>query len=217
MPSNAQRAQDRVPRGDPVRLPSGLPSAGRPPPLRVRVLGGPAWPGLPGAVARRSLQSPADGEIYPQRPTSSPGCRQAPGIPTRSPAQSFLGRIARVDRARGARGPLTLRGADDEGRGLKGSNEQPKSYPTYVLPVVPVGSNRQTKSPVGIQKGNILPQMGSVSFSMFDSRRACSLWRKGKARSYFSRLMTSCPLRAGKLFRLLWTISSPQLCFQEGA
>jgi hypothetical protein len=31
---------------------------------------------------------------------------------------------ARVDRARGARGPLTLRGADDEGRGLKGSNKQ---------------------------------------------------------------------------------------------
>jgi hypothetical protein len=29
-----------------------------------------------------------------------------------------------VDRARGARGPLTLRGADDEGRGLKGSNTQ---------------------------------------------------------------------------------------------
>ena len=29
-----------------------------------------------------------------------------------------------VDRARGARGPLTLRGADDEGRGLKGSNKQ---------------------------------------------------------------------------------------------
>ena len=31
---------------------------------------------------------------------------------------------AQVDRARGARGPLTLRGADDEGRGLKGSNKQ---------------------------------------------------------------------------------------------
>ena len=32
-----------------------------------------------------------------------------------------LGRMAaRVDRARGARGPLTLRGADDEGRGLRG-------------------------------------------------------------------------------------------------
>jgi hypothetical protein len=40
---------------------------------------------------------------------------------------------AQVSRAGGARGPLTLRGADDEGRGLKGSNlnEQPKSYPMY--------------------------------------------------------------------------------------
>jgi hypothetical protein len=37
---------------------------------------------------------------------------------------------------------------------------------SYVL----VGSNRQTKSPVGLQKGNILPKMGSVSFSMSDSR-----------------------------------------------
>ena len=37
---------------------------------------------------------------------------------------------------------------------------------SYVL----VGSNRQTKSPVGLQKGNILPKMGSASFSMFDSR-----------------------------------------------
>ena len=36
---------------------------------------------------------------------------------------------ARVDRARGARGPLTLRGADDEGRGFQErNNEQRKSY-----------------------------------------------------------------------------------------
>ena len=45
------------------------------------------------------------------------------------------------------------------------NNEQRKCYP-FLL----VGSNRQTKSPVGLQKGNILPKMGSVSFSMFDSR-----------------------------------------------
>ena len=37
---------------------------------------------------------------------------------------------------------------------------------SYVL----VGSNRQTKSPVGLQKGNTVPEMGSESFSMSDSR-----------------------------------------------
>ena len=43
---------------------------------------------------------------------------------------------ARVDRARGARGPLTLRGADDEGRGLKGKQRKTEKL-SYVL----VGSN----------------------------------------------------------------------------
>ncbi len=33
---------------------------------------------------------------------------------------------------RGARGPRTLRGADDEGRGLKGSNKQREDVPCYV-------------------------------------------------------------------------------------
>ncbi len=83
-----------------------------------------------------------------------------------------------VDRAREARGPLTLRGlifgADDEGRGLglKRSNRdehwQPKSYP--MIPMYWwVPTDIWSKSPVGIQKGNILPKMGSVSFSMSDS------------------------------------------------
>jgi hypothetical protein len=47
---------------------------------------------------------------------------------------------ARVDRARGARGPLTLRGAasDDEGRGLK---ETLKQRTTEKLSYVLVGSN----------------------------------------------------------------------------
>ena len=70
-----------------------------------------------------------------------------------------------VDRARGARGPLTLRLAGTPERRNERNTEQRKCYP-FLL----VGSNRQTKSPVGLQKGNILPKMGSVSFSMFDSR-----------------------------------------------
>ena len=70
-----------------------------------------------------------------------------------------------MDRARGARGPLTLRLAGTPERRNERNTEQPKSYP-FLL----VGSNRQTKSPVGLQKGNILPKMGSVSFSMSDSR-----------------------------------------------
>ena len=49
--------------------------------------------------------------------------------------------------------------------GIERNNEQRKCYP-FLL----VGSNRQTKSPVGLQKGNTLPKMGSASFSMFDSR-----------------------------------------------
>jgi hypothetical protein len=52
------------------------------------------------------------------------------------------------------------------------------------------GANRQTKSPVGLQKGNKLPKMGSVSFSMFDSRRACSEWRKGGPRARADELVT---------------------------
>ncbi len=36
------------------------------------------------------------------------------------------------------------------------------------------------KTPVGFQKGSILPQMGSGSFSMFDSRCASSWWRKSR-------------------------------------
>ena len=70
-----------------------------------------------------------------------------------------------MDRARGARGPLTLRLAGTPERRNERNTEQRKCYP-FLL----VGSNRQTKSPVGLQKGNILPKMGSVSFSMFDSR-----------------------------------------------
>ena len=70
-----------------------------------------------------------------------------------------------MDRARGARGPLTLRLAGTPERRNERNAEQRKCYP-FLL----VGSNRQTKSPVGLQKGNILPKMGSVSFSMSDSR-----------------------------------------------
>ncbi len=78
---------------------------------------------------------------------------------------------AQVDRVRGARAPLTLRGlrgADDEGRGLKpeGSTKQREDVLFYVW----VHVTDRGKTPVGFQKGNILPQMGSGSFSMFDSR-----------------------------------------------
>ena len=79
---------------------------------------------------------------------------------------TILGRMRpKVVRARGARGPLTLRLAGTPERWNERSTEQRKCYP-FLL----VGSNRQTKSPVGLQKGNIVPKMGSVSFSMFDSR-----------------------------------------------
>ena len=62
-------------------------------------------------------------------------------------------------------GPLTLRLAGTPERRNERNTEQRKCYP-FLL----VGSNRQTKSPVGLQKGNTLPKMGSASFSMFDSR-----------------------------------------------
>ena len=57
-----------------------------------------------------------------------------------------------MDRARGARGPLTLRLAGTPERRNERNTEQRKCYP-FLL----VGSNRQTKSPVGLQKGSILP------------------------------------------------------------
>ena len=41
---------------------------------------------------------------------------------------------------------------------------------TEKLSLILVGSNRRIRSAVGFQKGNLLPKMGSVSFSMFDSR-----------------------------------------------
>ncbi len=76
---------------------------------------------------------------------------------------------ARVNRARGARGPLTLRGADDEGRGLKGSrNEQPKSYPMYGTNYGWVPTDRPNLR-LGSRKGTHCPKW-EVCFSMFDSR-----------------------------------------------
>jgi hypothetical protein len=45
-----------------------------------------------------------------------------------------------------------------------------KQQTTEKLSYLLVGSNRRIMTAVGIQKGRILPKMGSASFSMFDSR-----------------------------------------------
>jgi hypothetical protein len=78
----------------------------------------------------------------------------------------MLGRMARVDRASGARGPLTLRLAGRPERWIeeKQQTTEKLSYVTVVL----VGSNRQTKSPVGLQKGSILPKMGLRKCKLLD-------------------------------------------------
>ncbi len=56
------------------------------------------------------------------------------------------------------------------GLATKDVDRREKQRTTERLSYVLVGSNRQTKSPVGLQKGNKLPKTGSVSFSMSDSR-----------------------------------------------
>ncbi len=58
------------------------------------------------------------------------------------------------------------------------------------------GCNRPRETPVGFQKGNILPKMGSGSFSMFDSRCASSWWRKKERLPSWRR---GCESRTAKL------------------
>ena len=64
-----------------------------------------------------------------------------------------LGRIARVDRARGARGPLTLRLAGTPERWIERKQET-----TRGCPFLRVGVTDRGKTPVGFQKGNICPK-----------------------------------------------------------
>jgi len=78
---------------------------------------------------------------------------------------------AQVDRARGARGPLTLRLAVTPERELRGSNKQREDVLFYVC-------NRLKENSGWVPEREHMPKMGSGSFSMFDSRCASSWWRK---------------------------------------
>ena len=61
-----------------------------------------------------------------------PKCSESESGPTTRSSLPSWAVLARVDRARGARGPLALRGADDEGRGLMGSKKQREDVLFYV-------------------------------------------------------------------------------------
>ena len=134
----------------------------RSPRWRVR---GPRAPGL----SRRSRECVHKVDNSPEGQSSENNASGRRRDRTSSSLPSWAVCGPMMDRARGARGPLTLRLAGTPGRWIERNNnlKQPKSYPVYWwLPT------DRPNLRLGSRKGAYLPPqiMGSVSFSMFDSR-----------------------------------------------